>query len=84
MMLAADAMITLEQPLFIDKKYFGLNYFDALNLMGTASNYSTIPTVVMTFIGGFIFDIVGRRKTILICALLAGISIGFYPETAPS
>jgi len=48
------------------------------------SNISLIPAIFGNLIGGFIFDIVGRKSTIFILLILYGASFLVYPFTAPN
>lgn len=40
--------------------------------------------MIIVLISGFVFDMVGRRKTLLVCFVLAGISAILMPLTSPS
>lgn len=52
--------------------------------MTDAQSLTVGPSIVMTILGGFIFDIFGRRLTFYHMLLVAGFALVFFPVVAPS
>jgi hypothetical protein len=59
-MLLADDYISMEQPLLMDKNYYGRDRKEATFLQSRTSQLTNIPSMVMTIVGGFLYDIFGR------------------------
>ena len=48
------------------------------------SNISLVPCIFGNLIGGYIFDLAGRKFTIFFLLLVYGASFWIYPYTAPN
>lgn len=65
------------------------NFFDVpstrLSSVSNDMQFYPIPfQMLIVLVSGFIYDIYGRRKTISICFIIAGISAVIMPFTSPS
>ena len=68
----------------MNKNYYDLDIDQTTKLMNQSQSFTTIPTMIVTFIGGYIYDIFGRRFTIYYMILIGGLSLVFFPIVAPN
>ena len=67
----------------MNKNYYNMDKTQAEKVAGTASNINTWPSILVTFFGGYIFDIFGRKYTIYYIVLLSGFTLVLFPTFAP-
>ena len=82
--MVMQCYLALIQPLLMNERYYELDLKDASALMNKAYRFTIGPSIVMTILGGFIFDIFGRRLTVYYMLLIGGFALVFFPVVAPS
>ena len=50
---------------------------------GTASSINTLPSILVTFFGGYLYDIFGRQFTLYYLVLFSGLTLVLFPALAP-
>jgi len=55
----------------------------ATKTFNTAQQLVTIPTIIFVLVGGYLFDIFGRRFTTYYSLLVTGAILVFFPLAAP-
>jgi MFS family permease len=71
-------------PLLENKEYF---HVDPLNTPSVSNDMQFYPIpfqMAIVLVSGFIFDIYGRRKTLFVCFVTAGLTAIIMPMTSPS
>ena len=59
--LVNDDYMSLTQGLLMHNKYFNLTKEDATYLQSESQSITTVPSVLVQILGGFVYDILGRR-----------------------
>ena len=71
-------------PLLTNKEYFGIKA-EKIPAVSNDMQFYPIPfQMIIVLISGFVFDIIGRRKTLFVCFIVAGASAILMPMTTPS
>ena len=68
----------------MNKNYYNKSREDATSMQNEASKYTTIPSIIVTLAGGYIYDIFGRQVTLFILISFSGFILVFYPIVSPS
>ena len=50
-----------------DDKYYKLKAVDAKNVITSANSYATFISISAMLMSGFVFDILGRKWTLILC-----------------
>ena len=66
-----------------NEDYFNLNLNDTESVSGTASSLNTWPSIIVTFMGGYVYDLFGRKYTIYYMILFSGFCLVMFPTSAP-
>lgn len=56
----------------------------ATKTFNTAQQLNTIPTIIFVLVGGYLFDIFGRRFTTYYSLLVSGAILVFFPLASPN
>lgn len=70
--------------LLTNKDYFAIDSKEVAKVSSDLNFYALPFQILMTFVGGFLYDIFGRRITIFISFFGCGISCFFVPYTYPN
>jgi hypothetical protein len=68
----------------MNEKFYNLDIKETTKLMNKSQSFTTIPSIIVTILGGYVFDICGRRMTLYYMLLFAGASLVFFPIVAPN
>ena len=82
--LCADDTMSLLQPMLQNKDYYDLSREEATAIVSRGGQINTLPAIIMAFASGYIFDIFGRKKTLIISIVFSGITYVLFPIFAPN
>lgn len=82
--MSAEDEGSLIYPLLENPKYFGLNRKEATDLKSRSKQLQAIPSIIMLFVGGLIFDVMGRKWPLFFIFLGEGLVLASYPWVAPN
>jgi hypothetical protein len=68
----------------MNHNYYNLTRQETTEVASLARKYTTIPSIVTSVIGGYIFDIYGRKFTAYYLLLLSALLICLNPKVAPN
>ncbi len=71
-------------PLLMQDNFFALSRTEALKLNTNAASIASFAAIPCLLLSGVIYDVAGRKKTIVILLLIGALSTYFMPETHPS
>lgn len=83
-MLIIETYFSNMNGLLEDSNYYNLSIKDATSLNSRANKLTSIPTIFMTFVVGLIYELVGRRVTLVASFLLTGVALIMFPRVAPN
>ena len=83
-MMVTEVFVNLELPLLLDPKYYNLDNKTAMDWMMDETYTGTAPTVITLLIGGYAYDIIGRKWTVCFTFVLTGLALWGFPFAAPS
>jgi len=67
-----------------DDKYYKLKAVDAKNVITSANSYATFISISAMLMSGFVFDILGRKWTLILCQIFGACITILFPLVAPS
>ena len=82
--LCIDDQLSWTQPLLQNKDYYNLSREDATSLSAKASQLTSIPSIIMAFVSGYLFDIFGRKITLFLATTLSGLAYVLYAVYSPN
>lgn len=85
MCLGSDAdVIQSVAYLLEDEDYYNLETKEVSKVNANAASYASFMSIPMLFMSGFIYEIAGRRKTIIFFFLMGAVSTILFPIVSPS
>lgn len=79
----AETYISLKSGTLLHEDYYNLNLLDSTNLQSWTQTLVAIPGFSMILLGGYIYDIFGRKFSMFLMLFLGGISFIGIPLLAP-
>jgi MFS family permease len=83
LILIADDYMALQSGLLIDPNYYDLDVDEATTLQNRTKMVAQFPGFLMIFLGGYIYDIFGRRFSVYTLLTIGGFTMAFFPLGAP-
>jgi MFS family permease len=82
--LCSDDTLSLLQPMLQNKDYYNLTREEATAVVSRGGQINTLPGIIMGIASGYIYDIFGRKKTLIISIVSLGVTYFFFPIFAPN
>jgi hypothetical protein len=83
--LASNADVIQEvMPLLTDTNFFGFTLSKAAKLNTNAASIASFVAIPCLLLSGVVYDVLGRRKTIMALLLIGALSTYFFPLTPPN
>ena len=84
-LLASNADVIQEVlPLLTEENFFNLTRTEALNLNTNAASIASFVAIPCLLLSGVVYDVLGRKKTIVALLLIGAFSTYGMPLTPPS
>ena len=77
--LCSDDTLSLLQPMLQNKDYYNLTREEATAVVSRGGQINTLPGIIMGIASGYIYDIFGRKKTLIISIVSLGVTYFFFP-----
>ncbi len=74
----------ITNSLLKNPNYFNLTTNQTVDLTTEITQFNSVPAIFSNILGGYIYDLLGRRFPIFIMLFLQGACISLYPETSPN
>lgn len=84
LMLTTDDYVSLLTPLLLNPNYYNFSVKEATAVLTSSSVITTVPSLLLTLVCGYIFDILGRKYVLIVANLLMGVTYILYPIVSPS
>lgn len=82
--LNCETMLSMIQPFLEDQDNFGLTRDQTTKVILECHAIAVVLKIILIFISGYLYDILGRRSVITTILLAMGIIVIFVPYTSPN
>lgn len=83
-LMGSDADVIQSVSYLLNSDFYGLDKEKASKVNSNAASYASFVSIPMLLLGGFMFELIGRRITLVFLLVMGGVSTILFPIVAPS